>query len=137
VAVFNSQAGKDNTMSRGSNVEERQSFVIEQGCLIRIVATRQGRTYRHRCWRESYQAVAHCIEEHATAGVTTNMLWEAETDVPCSQASVAVAFMKERGCLAVRHRRMFPTSEFFLEDAMIEFCALEHQAAPGDDLAGQ
>jgi hypothetical protein len=57
------------------------------------------------------------------------MLWDALPDVPCTQASVALAFMKERGCLAVRYRRLFPTSDAFFADAMLEWHALEHATA--------
>jgi hypothetical protein len=37
--------------------------------------------------------------------------------------------MKERGCLAVRRRRFYPTSRFFFEDAMAELHALEPAGA--------
>ena len=113
-------------MTRTQPVDERQSFTIELGHLVRTVAKRDGSTYSHRCSLESYKAVAHFIEENAGQGATTGSLWEAVPDVPCTQVSVAVAFMKERGCLTVRHRRMFPTSRFFFEDAMTEYHALEH-----------
>lgn len=120
-------------MTRTQPVDERQSFTIELGHLVRTVAKRDGSTYSHRCSLESYKAVAHFIEENAGQGATTGSLWEAVPDVPCTQVSVAVAFMKERGCLTVRHRRMFPTSRFFFEDAMTEYHALEH--VTGDTLA--
>jgi hypothetical protein len=116
-------------MTRTQPVDERQSFTVELGHLVRTVAKRDGSTYSHRCSQESYKAVAHFIEENAGQGVTTGVLWEAAPDVPCTQVSVAVAFMKERGCLVVRHRRMFPTSRFFYEDAMTEYHALEHVTA--------
>lgn len=124
-------------MTRKSNVEDRQTFAIELGHLVRTVETRDGRTYSHRCSLESYKAVAHFIEENGAAGVTTGMLWEAMPDVPCTQASVAVAFMKERGCLDARHRRLFPTSAFFVEDALLEYHALEHKATASDNAASQ
>lgn len=120
-------------MTRTQPVDERQSFTIELGHLVRTVAKRDGSTCSHRCEQESYKAVAHFIEENAGQGVTTGSLWEAVPDVRCTQASVAVAFMKERGCLTVRQRRMFPTSRFFFEDAMVEYHGLEH--VTGDTLA--
>jgi hypothetical protein len=113
-------------MTRPSRIEDRQTFTIEHGRLVHTVTTRDGRTYSHRCSLESYKAVAHFIDENVAQGVTTGMLWEAVPDIPCTQASVAVAFMKERGCLAARYRRLFPTSHFFFEDAMLEFHALEY-----------
>jgi hypothetical protein len=120
-------------MTRTQPVDERQSFTVELGHLVRTVAKADGSTYSHRCSIASYKAIAHFIEENAGQGVTTGSLWEAVPDVPCTQASVAVAYMKERGCLTVRQRRMFPTSRFFFEDAMIEYYALEH--VTGDTLA--
>jgi len=122
-------------MTRRPSIHERQAFTVELSHLVCTVTRRDGGTYSHRCSLESYKAVAHCIEENATAGVTTGMLWEAAPNVPCTQTSVAVAFMKERGCLDARHRRLFPTSRFFFEDAMIEYHALEH--VTGDRLAGE
>ena len=116
-------------MPRRPAIEDRQSFTFELGHLVRTVTTRDGGTYTHRCALDAYQAVAWFIVEHAGQGVTTNMLWEAAPEIPCTQASVAVAFMKERGCLAVRMRRMFPAAEFFYEDALIEWHALAHHAA--------
>jgi hypothetical protein len=109
---------------RGRTIGDRQTFHVERGELVRWVALRDGRTYSHRCSLVSYEAVAHYIDERAAEGVTTAMLWEALPDVPCTQASVAAAFMKERGCLDVRGRRMFPESKSFFEDALIEFHAL-------------
>ncbi len=106
-------------------VENRQTFTVEQGRLVRTVRRQHGGIYSHRCSLESYKAVAHLIEDCGGEGVTTDMLWEQLPDVPCTQTSVAVAFMKERGCLVVRHRRIFPTSDFFSEDALIEYHALE------------
>ncbi len=120
-------------MTRRVSVDERQTFTVELGHLVRTVVRRDGGAYSHRCSPASYQAIAHFIEENAGQGVTTGVLWEAVPDVPCTQASVAVAFMKERGCLVVRHRRMFPTSRFFYEDAMTEYHSLEH--VTGDRLA--
>ena len=120
-------------MTRRPSIDERQAFTVEMSHLVRTVAKPDGTTYSHRCSQESYKAVAHFIEENAGQGVTTGSLWEAAPAVPCTQVSVAVAFMKERGCLTVRQRRMFPTSRFFYEDVMAEYHALEH--VTGDTLA--
>jgi len=123
-------------MTRRPSIHERQAFNVELGHLVRTVTRRDGGTYSHRCSLESYKAVAHFIDENGAAGVTTGMLWEAVPDVPCTQASVAVAFMKERGCLEARYRRLFPTSAVFVEDALLEYHALEHEATD-DDTANQ
>jgi len=124
-------------MTRRPSIDERQAFTVEVGHLVRTVTRRDGGTYSHCCSLPSYKAVAHFIDENGADGVTTGMLWEAVPDVPCTQASVAVAFMKERGCLDARHRRLFPTSDYFGEDALLEYHALEHEATAGDDVASQ
>jgi hypothetical protein len=114
-------------MRRKTQIDDRQTFHVELGHLVRWVAMRDGRTYSHRCSLPSYQAVVHHFEAHGEDGVTTAMLWEALDEVPCTQASVAVAFLKQRGCLEVRGRRMFPTSKVFVEDALTEFHALAEE----------
>jgi hypothetical protein len=114
-------------MTRRPAIHERQVFSVELAHLVRTVVTRNGQTYHHRCSLASYDEVIRHIEEHA--GVTTPMLWEALPDVPCTQASVAVAFLKERGCLIMRNRHLFPSSSFFYEDALTEFHALAEELA--------
>ena len=42
--------------------------------------------------------------------------------------AVALAFMKERGCVVTRYRRNYPASDVLFEDAMIEFCAFSAAA---------
>lgn len=118
------------------SVNERQTFRVELGHPLRRVTKNDGKRYYHRCSLESYTAVAHCVEEHADQGVTTPLLWDALPDVPCTQASVALAFMKERGCQEARYRRLFPMSHVFFEDAMLEWHALEHATA-AKELASQ
>ena len=106
-------------------IDHRQTFALEDGCLVRTVVKPDGSSYQHRCSLDSYRAVAHYIDEHATDGVTTNSLWDCLPDIPCTQAAIALAFLKERGCVTVRHRRCYPASNFFVEDALIEFHALD------------
>ena len=114
-------------MNRRTNIDERQTFHVDHAHLVRWVALRDGRTYAHRCSLASFEAVVRYIDEHAGEGITTTMLWEALPEVPCTQASVAAAFLKERGCLDVRGRRMFLASDVFFEDAMTEFHALAEE----------
>lgn len=114
----------DGPIRHRTPVFDRQEFAVERGWLVRTVQGPRG-TYQHRCSLEAYQAVAWFVEDHADEGVTTGMLWQGLPDVPSTQASVAMAFLKERGCLAVRGRRCYPTSRAFFEDAMVEFHALE------------
>jgi hypothetical protein len=81
------------------------------------------RSYTHRCSRDIFRDVAHTIQERAAGGATLEELVEA-MDAPYSQVNVALAFLKERGCVEVRRRRTFPASAWVYEDAMTEFMYL-------------
>ena len=85
------------------------------------------RNYVHRCTRDVYREVAFTIEEVAAGGTTLEEL-VAAMDAPFTQVNVALAFMKERGCVEVR-RRIYPTSDIVYEDAMIEFMHLAQYPA--------
>jgi hypothetical protein len=95
--------------------------------MYRTVALPDGRTYRHTCTFESFADVASFIEEHATQGVTTTDLWDRLDKTPCTQATVALEFLKHRGCVEVERRRCWPTSACFFEDALCEWHALAFQ----------
>ena len=82
-----------------------------------------GRDYVHRCTRDIFREVAFTIEEKAAGGTTLEDLVDA-MDAPFTQVNVALAFMKERGCVEVRRRRTYPASDMVYEDAMIEFMYL-------------
>ncbi len=79
--------------------------------------------YTHRCTRDTFREVAFTIEENAADGVTLEDL-VITMDAPYTQVNVALAFMKERGCVEVRRRRSYPASGQLYEDAMIEFMFL-------------
>jgi len=102
-----------------------KTFRVSAGHLVRTVELQDGRSYTQRCSLEAYKEVAWCLEDHADEGVTTTSLWEALPDVPCTQASVALDFLKERGCVRTEFRRSFPASGFLFKDAMVEYHALE------------
>ncbi len=111
-------------MTERTSIYDRQTFAVEDRHLVRTVVRRDGSSYEHRCSLDAYKAVVHYLDEHAEAGVTTGELWDGLPDVPCTQAAVALAFLKERGCVDVRRRRCYPASTVLVEDAMIEFHAL-------------
>jgi len=67
--------------------------------------------------------VIRTIEERGDDGITTNELCEALPDVPCSRVSVALDFLKERGCV-VEGRRSVGRSGVLFEDALCEWHAL-------------
>jgi hypothetical protein len=83
-----------------------------------------GKSYQHTCTLDAFAAVVHYIEDHVGEGVTTNLLWETLDYVPCTQATVALKFLKDRGCVEVEQRRCFPASTCFFEDALCEWHAL-------------
>ncbi len=58
-------------MPRGT-IDHRQTFALEDGWLVRTVVKPDDSSYQHRCSLDSFRAVAHYVDEHATDGVTTN-----------------------------------------------------------------
>ena len=114
-------------MPRTRRADRQFKFRIVDGLLYRTVAFPDGRSYQHTCTLESFVDVARFIEEHASAGVTTNELWDGLEDTPCTQATVALEFLKDRGCVEVERRRCFPTLNCFFEDALCEWHALAYQ----------
>jgi len=98
-------------------------FEVLDGRLVRTVVLPGGRCYVHRCTRETFEAVAHGVEDRAAEGVALDPLAEA-LDAPATQVNVALEFLKERGCVANRGRRNYPASNVLFEDAMGEFCFL-------------
>ena len=107
-------------------------FAVERTKLVRYVQRTDGRGHVQRATLATLREVAWFIEGHATAGVTTNELWDALPDVPTTQIAVALDFLKDRGCIETRGRRNYPASDCLFEDAMIEFHALEHRAMDSD-----
>ena len=82
------------------------------------------RDYTHRCTADSFKGIAHTVDE-AENGVTLEEL-VAQTELPFSQVSTALSFLKERGCIVTRRRRSYAASKAVFEDAMIEYCYLEN-----------
>jgi hypothetical protein len=100
-------------------------FTIERGALVRYVTRANGREYVQRATRRVLEEVCHAIEACGDDGTTTNGLWDTLVDLPCTQISVALDFLKERGCIVVRCRRNHPASGCLVEDALVEFYALD------------
>jgi hypothetical protein len=114
-------------MTMPRRAERQCEFRIERDVLVRAAILSDGRSYQHRCTLESFADVARFIEEHRAEGVTTTDLWEQLDDTPCTQATVALEFLKDRGCVDVERRRCFPTSNCFFEDALCVWHALAFQ----------
>ena len=114
-------------MPRMRRAKRQVAFRMVHGVLVRTVKLPGGRSYQHTCTLESFAEVARFIEEHGREGVTTGMLWERLEDVPSTQATVALEFLKDRGCVEVEWRRCWPASGFVFEDALCEWHALVFQ----------
>jgi len=107
-----------------------ETFIIEDGALIRRVVPRRGTPYEHTCTEQIYKDVAWIIELLGAATFTGEMIRD-RIDAPHTQVMTAMAFLKERGCVVpARERRHRAASDFVYEDALIEWHALR-EGAPG------
>jgi len=111
-----------------SKTDRIETFTVADDHLVRSVVPAPGRgsggkPYEHRCPRHAFENVAQVADEFGDRGFTLDELaeWAA---VPSTQAAVALAFMKERGCVVTRYRRNYPADRCLFEDAMIEYWAL-------------
>ena len=101
-------------------------YEILDGLLVRKVTGADGRGYEHRCEPAVYRSVAHALGETPAQGQGTSSQEIARAQqLPFTQVNVAIEFMKERGVAIVRCRRVYPASSWAMEDAMIEFHALQ------------
>ncbi len=108
-------------------------FAIQDGCLLRTVTgdASDGRSYSHRCELKTFETVAHAVAETPDQGEGTNLtLLARQEKLPYTQANVALEFLKERGIVAVRHRRCYPASCDAYLDAMTEWHVLAEEANP-------
>lgn len=106
-----------------------ETFRVADDVLIRAVVPARGTPYEHTCDREAYEAVSHAIDEMEMASFTLEEVRQ-RADVPWTQAAVAIAFLKERGCIVptVRRKHVAATSGVHI-DAMIEWHALREKPA--------
>lgn len=105
-----------------------ESFSVDRDHLVRSVVPRRGTPYEHRCPRSAYEEVAHAAEE-MRSGITLDRI-QAATGLPFTQVAVALAFLKERGCLSPEHGRTQAAPEGLHLDAMTEFHALREEPRP-------
>src|SRR5262245_7446088 len=76
------------------------SFEVLAGELVRhVVPARGKKPYTQTCSLEVFKTVALHIDPLVQQGVTTGELWAALPDAPRTQISVALEFLKERGCV--------------------------------------
>ncbi len=117
--------------------ERNQTFAVEDGFLVRRVVPRRGQPYEHRCVLDAYESVAHAIDDMAGEPFTLDDI-HASTGLPWTQAAVAFAFLKERGCAVPTHgrrHRAAPGDAGVHLDAMTEYHALREKG-PADPAFG-
>jgi hypothetical protein len=108
--------------------KHEEAFRIDRnGMLVRAVVPRRGRAYEHRCPFDTLKAVSHRFDEHGE-GDTVETIAEA-IDTPITQVATALAFLLERGIVAVESRRNFPATIDVHLDAMTEYHALHEKGA--------
>ena len=105
-------------------MREDTFHIDRDGSLVRAATPRRGKPYRHRCQRETLEAVAHAIDEAGDAGFVLEEIVAGE-GLPSSQAATAIAFLKERGCVTTEGRRAYAASGCVHLDAMTEYPALK------------
>jgi hypothetical protein len=111
--------------------QQEIEFTVRHSQLVRHVRLRDGRSYTQQCMRQVLDQVAWLVEARGEAGVTTPKLWAALPEWPCTQLSIALAFLKDRGCVETSGRRSYAASATVYEDALTEFHYLAHVARGG------
>jgi hypothetical protein len=98
-----------------------------ENILIRAVTPARGTQYQHTCDKDVFESVAHAIDDLNGASFTYEEIRQ-KIEAPFTQVAVAVAFLRERGCIAPAQRRrsVAATNDVYL-DAMIEFHALAEE----------
>ena len=111
-----------------------ESFRVEGGALIRSVIPKRGAPYEHACTERVYKDAAYAVEQFGARAFTGEEV-RAAIDAPFSQVAVAMAFLKERGCIVpARGRRHVAATDYTYEDALIEYHALK-DGSPGSAAA--
>jgi hypothetical protein len=106
------------------NANRQVRFEVERGKLVRHVTRPHGRGYTQRAALAALEEIVRFLEAQQADGATTTDLWDALPELPATQISVALDFLKEQGCVVSRCRRSYAASSFLFEDAMIEYHAL-------------
>lgn len=104
-----------------------ETFNVTENILVRAVTPARGTPYQHTCDKDVFESVAHAIDELNGASFTYEEIRQS-IQAPFTQVAVAVAFLRERGCIvpAQRRRSVAATNDVYL-DAMIEFHALAEE----------
>lgn len=102
-----------------------ETFSVDQGQLVRHEVHRRGTPYDHRCSPETFKEVTHRIDELGGSAFVLADLNSGDRPLPWTQLAVALAFLKEWGCVRPVHgRRHEAASDDVFLDVMIELHAL-------------
>ena len=106
-----------------------ETFTVTENILVRAVVPARGTPYQHTCDKDVFESVAHAVDELNGASFTYEEIRQ-KIEAPFTQVAVAVAFLRERGCIvsSQRRRSVAATNDVYL-DAMIEWHALSHAAS--------
>lgn len=113
-----------------------ENFTVDgpSGALLRRVIPKRGTPYEHACTKQVFDDVACAIEQMGNAAFTMEDIrskasgGEESAMPPWTQVAVAVAFLKERGCIVpARERKHVAASDFVYEDALLEYHALREK----------
>jgi len=113
-----------------------ETFIVDgpSGALLRRVVPKRGKPYEHACTKAVYEDVAGAIDCLELGGFTLESVIAtigggiAARTPPCTQVAVAIAFMKERGCIVpARGRKHVAATDDVYLDAMIEYHALREK----------
>lgn len=99
--------------------------------LVRTVVPARGRRYQHKCSQEVLAEVCHYAQARGRAGFSSTEMWR-DLEVPSSQASTALAFLKEHSLIERASRRNFPGGPAIFEHAMTDYFYLIHLADGGE-----
>jgi len=106
------------------------------GHLVRRGYPRSGKEYEQRCEFKTLEEAAHAIDEMNSAPFTYREVHAAMSAAPgatwpLTQVAVAIAFLKERGCIVpVTGRRHIANDDAVHLNTMIEYHALREEPAP-------
>ena len=116
-----------------------ETFIVDgpSGVLLRRVVPKRGTPYEHACTKQVYDDVAYAIEQLGNASFTMEKVrakaaggGDEANMPPWSQVAVAVAFLKERGCIVpTRGRKHVAATDDIYLDAMIEYHTLREKEA--------
>ncbi len=104
--------------------------VDRSGLFARHVVPSSGKPYQHKCSREVLATVCHYVQARYRGGFSTTEMWQ-DLDVPATQASTALAFLKEHSLVTVVGRRNYPAGGAIFEHSMTDYYYLVHIASGG------